>query len=75
MQVIALEAMERAIEKTRTHGMCTLAIRAVHHIGRTGTYTEMAARAGFVALCFVNVAGHAPSVAPYGAAEKRLGSE
>ena len=73
-QVIALDAMQRAIQKTSEHGICALAIRAVHHIGRTGTYTELAARYGYVAMCFVNVAGHAASVAPFGGADKRLGT-
>lgn len=73
-QRMAREAIERGIERARTLGAAVVALRDSCHIGRIGAYGEQAARAGLVAICWVNVADHDPVVAPYGAAEARLGT-
>ena len=64
-QVIARQAVEWAIGAARQHGVAVNGLRNAHHIGRVGTYGEIAARAGMVALHFVNVASGPPPVAPF----------
>lgn len=49
-QVVARQAVEWAIEAARKHGVAVNGLRNAHHIGRVGTYGEIAARAGMVAL-------------------------
>ena len=73
-QVVAHEATEAAIARTRADGACILAVRDAHHMGRIGTYGEMAAGAGLVAILVVNVVGHRGLVAPHGGAFGRLGT-
>ena len=64
-QRVGAEMMERLIERARELGTVVAALRNVHHLGRIGTYAEMAVAAGLVSLHFVNVTGHPPLVAPY----------
>src|SRR5215212_12174349 len=71
-QVIARQAVEWAVEAARQHGVAVNGLRNAHHIGRVGTYGEIAARAGMVALHFVNVASGAPGVAPFRGREGRF---
>src|SRR5258708_28585513 len=71
-QVIARKAVEWAIEAARKHGVAVNGLRNAHHIGRVGTYGEIAARAGMVALHFVNVASGPPPVAPFRGREGRF---
>jgi len=71
-QVVARQAVEWAIEAARKHGVAVNGLRNAHHIGRVGTYGEIAARAGMVALHFVNVASGAPGVAPFRGREGRF---
>jgi hydroxycarboxylate dehydrogenase B len=71
-QVVARQAVEWAIEAARTHGVAVNGLRNAHHIGRVGTYGEIAARAGMVALHFVNVASGPPPVAPFRGREGRF---
>jgi uncharacterized oxidoreductase len=71
-QVIARQAVEWAIEAARQHGVAVNGLRNAHHIGRVGTYGEIAARAGMVALHFVNVASGPPPVAPFRGREGRF---
>jgi uncharacterized oxidoreductase len=73
-QRMAGDAVRRAIDRARELGACVLALRNASHIGRIGTYGEMAARAGCVFTAFVNVADHRDAQATYGAAEPRLGT-
>src|SRR6201985_1513554 len=70
-QVVARRAVEWAIEAAKKHGVAVNGLRNAHHIGRVGTYGEIAARAGMVALHFVNVASGAPGVAPFRGREGR----
>jgi len=71
-QVIARQAVEWAIEAAKKHGVAVNGLRNAHHIGRVGTYGEIAARAGMVALHFVNVASGPPPVAPFSGKEGRF---
>src|SRR5580698_3970791 len=71
-QVVARQAVEWAIEAARKHGVAVNGLRNAHHIGRVGTYGEIAARAGMVALHFVNVASGPPPVAPFRGREGRF---
>src|SRR3954471_9377774 len=71
-QVIARQAVEWAIGAAQKHGVAVNGLRNAHHIGRVGTYGEIAARAGMVALHFVNVASGKPGVAPFRGREGRF---
>ena len=71
-QVIARQAVEWAIGVARTNGVAVHGLRNAHHIGRVGTYGEIAARAGMVSLHFVNVASGPPPVAPHRGREGRF---
>jgi LDH2 family malate/lactate/ureidoglycolate dehydrogenase len=70
--VAAVKAMTLAIEKARTNGMATVAVRNSAHFGATGYYTRMAARDGMIGMAFTNTS--APHVVPTFAAEGRLGT-
>jgi uncharacterized oxidoreductase len=70
-QVIARDAMNWAIAAARQHGVVVHGLRNAHHIGRVGTYGEMAARAGLVSVHFVNGTGALPIVVPFGGKEAR----
>src|ERR1700742_2775951 len=71
-QGVARKAVEWAIEGAKKHGVAVNGLRNAHHIGRVGTYGEIAARAGMVALHFVNVASGSPGVAPFRGREGRF---
>ncbi len=71
-QVVAREAMEIGIERCRTHGTCSIALRNAGHIGRVGAWAEMVAEQGLVSLHFVNTSGFALLVAPFGGIDRRL---
>src|SRR5882672_3568013 len=71
-QVIARQATEATIAAARKHGVAVNGLRNAHHIGRVGTYGEIAARAGMVSLHFVNVASGPPPVAPFRGKEGRF---
>lgn len=71
-QVVARDAMQWAIDTARTHGVAIHGLRHVHHIGRVGTYGEMAAAAGLVSISFVNGYSGKPRVAPFRGLEGRF---
>src|SRR6204780_803248 len=68
------DAVRRAIARAKEIGACVLALRNASHIGRIGTYGELAARAGCVFPAFVNVVDHHDIAAPFACAEPRLGT-
>lgn len=72
-QVLASEAMDHGIERTRKLGIAAVALRNAHHIGRIGHWAEQCAQQGLVSFHFVNVAGFA-QVAPYGGLGGRFGT-
>jgi hydroxycarboxylate dehydrogenase B len=73
-QRVAADAVRRAIVRARELGACVLALRNASHIGRIGTYGELAARAGCAFTAFVNVADGRDIQAPWACAEPRLGT-
>src|ERR1700760_909349 len=73
-QRMAADAVRRAIGRAKELGACVLALRNSAHIGRVGTYAELAAAAGCAFTAFVNVADHHDIQATWQAAEPRLGT-
>ena len=73
-QRMAADAVRRAIDRARETGACVLALRNSAHIGRIGTYAELAARAGMAFTAFVNVADGRDAQAPWACADARLGT-
>ena len=73
-QRVAYEAMEQAIERCQQTGLVMMTLRDSHHIGRIGTYGEMAVKAGLGSVHFVNVMGTMPMVAPHRGAAARFGT-
>ena len=71
-QVVAREATELAIARVPRPGVCVLALRNAHHIGRVGAWAALCSAAGYVSTHYVNVVGHAPIVAPFGGTDARL---
>jgi uncharacterized oxidoreductase len=72
-QVIAKEAIGHGIARAKKLGICAVALRNSHHIGRIGHWAEQCADAGLVSFHFVNVAGFA-QVAPFGGFGGRFGT-
>jgi hydroxycarboxylate dehydrogenase B len=73
-QRMAADAVRRAVAKAREHGACILALRDSAHIGRIGTYAELAVSLGCAWISFVNVADIGYAQATFGAAEATLGT-
>jgi hydroxycarboxylate dehydrogenase B len=73
-QRMTADAVRRAIGRARELGACVLALRNASHVGRIGTYGELAARAGCAFTAFVNVADGRDVQAPWACAEARLGT-
>jgi len=71
-QVIAKQAIEWAIAAAQKHGVAVHGLRNTHHIGRVGTYGEIAAKAGMVSIHFVNGNSGRPPVAPFRGREGRF---
>ncbi len=71
-QVTARQATELGIERAKSTGIACVGARDCHHIGRVGTYGELAAASGMVSLHFANVVGHIPFVAPWGGRDRRM---
>ena len=69
-QSLAFEAMNLAIARAQTHGVCVLGLKNAHHIGRIGHWAEQAVAAGMVSVHFVN-AMSTPVVAPYRGSQAR----
>jgi uncharacterized oxidoreductase len=73
-QRMAADAVRRAVARAKEIGACVLALRNASHVGRIGTYGELAAGAGCVFTAFVNVTDHRDVAAPFACAEPRLGT-
>ena len=67
----AVAATKRAMELARQYGMGCVGLRNTNHWMRAGTYGQIAARAGFVLLCWTNAVATMP---PYGSRDIRLGN-
>ncbi len=73
-QRMTADAVRRAIGKAKELGACVLALRNSAHVGRIGTYAELATSLGCAFIAFVNVADHRDVAATHGASEPRLGT-
>ncbi len=73
-QRMAAEAVRRAIGRARQLGACVLGLRNSSHIGRAGTYGELAASEGMAFIGYVNVTDHRDVAAPWGCGEARVGT-
>jgi uncharacterized oxidoreductase len=71
-QAAAHIAMKTAIVRAKKHGICMLGLRNANHIGRVGTYGEIATAAGMASIHFVNV--YHTLVAPWGGTDQRFGT-
>ena len=72
-QVTAGKALRLGMDKARNGGTSTVLLRNCNHVGRLGSYTQLAAQAGFGCMMGVNAPGPG-GVAPYGGIERRLGT-
>jgi len=66
---MTLLALDHAMQTIDQHSVAVLGLRNSGHVSRVGTYSEYCAAKGYVSLHFVNVVGHQPLVAPFGARE------
>jgi len=66
---MALLALDHAMKTVPDHKVAVLAMRNSGHVSRLGTYSEYCAARGYVSIHMVNVTGHPPLVAPFGARE------
>jgi hydroxycarboxylate dehydrogenase B len=73
-QRMAAEAVRAAMARAKLTGACVLGLRNSAHIGRIGTYGELAAASGMAFVAFVNVADDQPIQAPFACRAPRLGT-
>ena len=66
---MALLALDHAMRSIPEHKVAILGMRNAGHVSRVGTYSEYCATRGYVSIHMVNVVGHPPLVAPFGARE------
>lgn len=71
-QSVTHQAMEIAIERARTHGVCVMGLRNSHHLGRVGHWAEQAVAAGLVSIHFTNAVSNPPMVSPWGGTQGRF---
>lgn len=64
---MALLALDHAMQTVDEHKVAVLGLRNSGHVSRVGTYSEYCAAKGYVSIHMVNVVGHPPIVAPFGA--------
>jgi len=70
--IAATRAMRLAMEKAQQKEVSSVGVCNLDHIGRVGTYPEMAAEAGMVSIVTCNAAGTWRSVVPFGGREPRF---
>jgi len=69
--VVAKEAMERALQKSRQLGVGVTAVRNGNHFGVAAYYAEMAAMEGKVGIVLTN---SSPAIAPTGSIKRLIGN-
>lgn len=69
--VIGVRSMQLAIDKARTYGMGSVAVRNSTHFGIDGYYALMAANANMIGMSFTNAR---PSIAPTFGVQPMLGT-
>ena len=65
-QIVARQAMDRAMDKARAHDIGMVAVRNSGHTGRLGEYSVQAAKAGFIGMVMGSGSRKGGAVAPYG---------
>jgi len=70
-QIIGKEATQIGIDKAKKNGVAVVALRNSGHMGRIGTWAEMAAAENIVFIGFVNVRSSL-LVAPFAGIERRM---
>jgi len=70
-QVVAIKAMEIAIEKAEKCNISAVGVKHCQHVGRLNTYSEMALKHDMIGITSVNSNSY---VAPYGGKSKQLGT-
>jgi len=68
----AERAMQVAIELAREHRTSCVVTRRCNHVGRLGTWVELAAGAGLIAVATCNSPAHGHFVLPWGGRDGRL---
>ncbi len=69
--IIGTRSMQMAIDKARTYGMGSVAVRNSTHFGIDGYYAMMAAKAGMIGMSFTNAR---PSIAPTFGVQPMMGT-
>lgn len=69
--LVAKQAMQRAIDLAKLHGIGCVAIKNTNHWMRGGAYGWQAADAGFIGMCFTNTQ---PNMPAWGAKDRRIGN-
>eukprot|EP00040_Diaphanoeca_grandis_P022903 m.123881 g.123881 ORF g.123881 m.123881 type:complete len:434 (+) comp29020_c0_seq1:265-1566(+) len=72
--VLCHKATVALINAAKQHGIAVMALKSAFHVGRVGTFAEMATREGLVSFFHTNVVDHEPIVAPYGGIKARCGT-
>ena len=67
----AEDAMARAVELSKEHGIACVAVRNTNHWLRPGRYGWQAANAGVIGMCWSNTSGNMPA---WGAVDPRMGN-
>jgi LDH2 family malate/lactate/ureidoglycolate dehydrogenase len=73
-QVAARFAINEAIARAKIHGVAAAGVIHCGHVGRLGEWVELAAEHQTLALAFCNGGGATGIVAPFGGAERLLGT-
>jgi len=70
-QLVAVQAMEKAIELAGESGVGVVAVRRSNHFGAASYYCKMAAARGMIGLAFTN---SAPGIPPWGGRKPYFGT-
>lgn len=73
-QLAARVAVETGMKKARKSAVAAVALKHSGHVGRLGEWVAMAADKGLIGLAFANGGRSTGLVAPFGGAERRLGT-
>ena len=73
-QLAAKVAIENGIGKARGNSVAVVGLKHSGHVGRLGEWVGLAADEGLIALAFANGGRAGGLVAPFGGAERRMGT-
>ena len=73
-QLAAKVAIEDGIGKARGNAVAAVGLKHSGHVGRLGEWVELAAEDGLIALAYANGGRAGGLVAPFGGAERRMGT-